>query len=88
MTANGTYTLMEAAMEGVFLIHHCSSILFLDCLLYIQFLCMKMKPFLSLAAALLVGAASAGTVVWDGRFNEFTSSTDLKKCSYISLIII
>lgn len=82
MEAGGIYTLMEVSN-----IHHRPSIL-LGFLLYIQFLCVKMKSFLSLAAALLVGAANAGTIVWDGRFNEFTSSADLNNCSYISYHLV
>ncbi|KAJ4375016.1 hypothetical protein N0V83_002095 [Neocucurbitaria cava] len=30
----------------------------------------------------LVSAVSAGTILWDGRFNEFTSSADLDKWSW------
>ncbi|KAF3107448.1 hypothetical protein TWF569_007933 [Orbilia oligospora] len=30
----------------------------------------------------LVGSALAGTVIWDGRFNEFSSSTDLNNWSW------
>ncbi|RVD90391.1 uncharacterized protein DFL_001357 [Arthrobotrys flagrans] len=30
----------------------------------------------------LAGSALAGTVIWDGRFNEFTSSTDLNNWSW------
>ena len=28
----------------------------------------------------LVGTALAGTVIWDGRFNEMTDSTYLNNC--------
>lgn len=36
----------------------------------------------SLAAALLLGAANAGTILWDGRFNDLTSSSDLTNWSW------
>ncbi|KAF2835115.1 glycoside hydrolase family 131 protein [Patellaria atrata CBS 101060] len=41
------------------------------------------------AAALvfsLAGSALAGTVLWDGRFNEFTSSADLNKWSWANQV--
>ena len=31
-------------------------------------------------ATSLVSSVLAGTVLWDGRFNDLTSSTDLNKC--------
>ncbi|OJD30533.1 carbohydrate-binding module family 1 protein [Diplodia corticola] len=35
-----------------------------------------------LAAATLAGSATAGTVIWDGRFNDFNSSADLNNWSW------
>ncbi|CAO2654143.1 Nn.00g108760.m01.CDS01 [Neocucurbitaria sp. VM-36] len=34
----------------------------------------------------LVSAVSAGTILWDGRFNEFTSSADLDKWSWANQV--
>ncbi|KAH7015987.1 hypothetical protein B0J12DRAFT_586367 [Macrophomina phaseolina] len=39
-----------------------------------------------LAAATLAGSAAAGTVLWDGRFNSFTSSEDLNKWSWANQV--
>jgi hypothetical protein len=36
----------------------------------------------SLALVACIGAASAGTVLWDGRFNDLNSSTDLINWSW------
>ncbi|RPA82119.1 hypothetical protein BJ508DRAFT_208465 [Ascobolus immersus RN42] len=41
-----------------------------------------MRSVFGLITVALAGLASAGTVVWDGRFNEFSSSTDLEKWSW------
>jgi len=38
--------------------------------------------FKSLAYAGLVGVAAAGTILWDGRFNDITSSLDLNNWSW------
>ncbi|KAI5782756.1 carbohydrate-binding module family 1 protein [Geopyxis carbonaria] len=35
---------------------------------------------------LLLGLASAGTVVWDGRFNDYTTATDLDNWSWASQV--
>jgi hypothetical protein len=32
--------------------------------------------------AFLVGSAMAGAILWDGRFNDFTSSTDFNNWSW------
>ncbi|OMP85085.1 hypothetical protein BK809_0000839 [Diplodia seriata] len=39
-----------------------------------------------LAAATLAGSAAAGTVLWDGRFNEFNSSADLNNWSWANQV--
>lgn len=39
-----------------------------------------------LAAATLAGSAAAGTVLWDGRFNEFNSSEDLNNWSWANQV--
>ncbi|KAK7711212.1 hypothetical protein SLS57_008127 [Botryosphaeria dothidea] len=39
-----------------------------------------------LAAATLAGSAVAGTVLWDGRFNDFNSSEDLNKWSWANQV--
>ncbi|GME39612.1 Cellulose-binding domain fungal [Neofusicoccum parvum] len=39
-----------------------------------------------LAAASLAGSAAAGTVLWDGRFNNFTSSEDLNNWSWANQV--
>lgn len=36
----------------------------------------------SLALYACIGAAAAGTILWDGRFNDLNSSTDLNKWSW------
>lgn len=40
----------------------------------------SLKPFLALAAAAL-GGVRAGTTVWSGSFNPFTSAADFDKCT-------
>lgn len=40
---------------------------------------MKFPILASISAQLL--AASAGTILWDGRFNDLSSSTDLNNWS-------
>ncbi|KAK9784120.1 putative Glycoside hydrolase 131 catalytic N-terminal domain-containing protein [Seiridium cardinale] len=42
---------------------------------------MKFSPLVS-GVASLAGVASAGTVLWDGRFNDLTSSSDLDNWSW------
>jgi hypothetical protein len=42
-----------------------------------------MARSLRLIAALLT-AVHAGNILWDGRFNDLASSTDLQKCTYLS----
>ena len=37
-------------------------------------------------AAYMAGAVVAGTVIWDGRFNDLTSATDLNKWSWSSQV--
>lgn len=34
----------------------------------------------------LVSAVSAGTIIWDGRFNEMSSSADLEKWSWANQV--
>ncbi len=41
---------------------------------------MKFSVLSAIAAQAL--SVSAGTILWDGRFNEFTSSADLNKWSW------
>jgi hypothetical protein len=36
----------------------------------------------SVAVFACIGAATAGTILWDGRFNDLNSSTDLNRCSW------
>ncbi|KAH8667090.1 hypothetical protein BX600DRAFT_380871 [Xylariales sp. PMI_506] len=43
---------------------------------------MKASPLVPGIAATLAGVASAGTVLWDGRFNDMTSSEDLNNWSW------
>ncbi|KAF8472031.1 hypothetical protein BDZ91DRAFT_775442 [Kalaharituber pfeilii] len=43
-------------------------------------------PVLPIFAALLFGAVNAVTVVWDGRFNHLTSSTDLNNWSWANQV--
>lgn len=40
----------------------------------------------SLVVAYLAAAVSAGTVIWDGRFNDLSSATDLNKWSWGSQV--
>lgn len=46
----------------------------------------KMKTSTLLAAALCGVAAVEGAVLWDGRFNDFTSSADLNKWSWANQV--
>lgn len=39
-----------------------------------------------LTAATLAGSVTAGTVLWDGRFNEFNSSVDLNNWSWANQV--
>lgn len=34
----------------------------------------------------LISAVSAGTIIWDGRFNEMSSSSDLEKWSWANQV--
>ncbi|KAF7454969.1 hypothetical protein A1F99_022270 [Pyrenophora tritici-repentis] len=34
----------------------------------------------------LISAVSAGTILWDGRFNDMTSSADLDKWSWANQV--
>ncbi|KAH8145053.1 uncharacterized protein LAJ45_10964 [Morchella importuna] len=38
------------------------------------------------ASSFLLGLASAGTVIWDGRFNDYSSSTDLNTWSWANQV--
>ncbi|KAG7294570.1 hypothetical protein NEMBOFW57_004646 [Staphylotrichum longicolle] len=46
---------------------------------------MKFSVLSGLAANAL--SVSAGTILWDGRFNDFTSSSDLNKWSWVTRIL-
>lgn len=46
----------------------------------------KMKTSTLLAAAFCGVAAVEGAVLWDGRFNDFTSSADLNKWSWANQV--
>ncbi|KAL7271519.1 hypothetical protein RUND412_005719 [Rhizina undulata] len=41
-----------------------------------------MRSFLSLGITFAAAAVQAGTVVWDGRFNDYTTSADLENWSW------
>lgn len=45
-----------------------------------------MFGLLATASTLLLGLSQAGTIIWDGRFNDYTTATDLDKWSWASQV--
>lgn len=66
----------------------------LDCFISISIMFSRVALVSALVSAVSAGSfvprlyspcksnRSTGTILWDGRFNEFSSSADLNKCKY------